>query len=858
MNKPGPNNKYSEFYDKINKLQEGMSLIGSSVSIDAMPHDTFITYLEKVDWAYLNRFKAEEKREMFSKIFDSLKEFRLGMYLCGVDIGFKRIQWLASLGFITAPMRNGVAKKHSQLVQEKYVNKFYLNAKGEMVGYLARDEEYLKKAVVDYDDNIGNELNEDDIYIQDCLRKQAVRPEIKREDWAIEDVFDLPIDLVEFIEAVNKGWQHFENTKGWTRFNTYREQAYVWLRRDYKMEESWSIDRKVEFIVAERERCLTNSLYLCNKLLWYKDSDNKFKGEEKFVAWKSQEAILFLIDLGLSLIIGKLRQIGLTTVIGGLFGIRTMLSKNYFCKMIAQKGDKSEEIFGDKVKYAISKTVDYMKPTIPNWSTSEVRFGFSNNKGGESSTESHFEVSAPSEDAINAGTPSAVLLDEIGFMKLFGAIISQGRPTMFKNKGGKMLMTKQLIAWGTGGNTGGTGSPMETEWKAAKEAFAERNFRYGLIPLFLNYYAKPGHNDAFYLAEKQFYYQKKKKAGEADPKIVFHQSFPITEDDMFLQSSDTVVSIAIINMHIERINRKVAEEKLVCKRGYFEPVFDTDKPRGEDAYVPYSIIGCRFIPADESLIQEDSEFSCVTIYQEPDLKWENRYYKGTDPIITSSGHSKFSTTIKDAKDKKRTVAKMNYKSKDYRYEYLQSLLLNLYYSRDITGRKIGIVENLEMNVGGEYYNFVCELGYSHIFMGNKMLPGNLQTSTMSVGISKKGHNATAIVNRLEEMLIECANQIDSIEFWVQLKTFVKKETRTGFTYEPENKKIHWDDEIDSEVYASIACDCYSRRTIRYMEDADYRTEVSKKKKYYLDANYNVRIGTVSQISKMRMLNQIRA
>lgn len=846
---------YSQYYDRINKLQDGKAIIGSTVSIDAMPYDKFITYMEKVEWRYLNKFKADEKRRIFDNIFNSVREFRMGLYLIGVDIGHKRYTWLSSLGFITAPMRNSVAIRHENIIQEKYVNKFYINSQGELLAYkdLAEPESKELNKVYEYNADITHDFNQDDYTVMKNVEKSAVLPDIKKEDWKIDDVFELPVDLVEFIESINKGWQHFEQTQGWDRFNKYRQQAYVWIKRNYQMDINWSMDRKLAFIMEERERCLTNSLYLLNKYLWVKDSDDKITGELKFTAWKSQEAILFLIDLGLSLIVGKLRQIGLTTVIGGLYSLRTMLSKNFFCKMIAQKGDKSEEIFKDKVQYPITKMVDYMKPTIPNWSGEEVRFGFSSGKGGESSTDSHFEVAAPAEDAINAGTPTAVLLDEIGFMKLFGAIVSQGRPTMFKLTNGRMRMTKQLIAWGTGGNTGGIGSPMETEWKAAKEAFAERNFRHGIIPIFLNYYAKPGHTDEHYLHEKEYYYKKKKKPGETDPRIIFHQSFPITEDDMFLQSSDTIISIATINMHIERINRKIAEEKLRPKRGYFEPIYDTEKPRGEDAYVPYQVIGARFVPADESLIKEDSEFACVTIYQLPEPNWENRYYKGTDPIINSSGHSKFSTTIKDAhaKNRKRTVAKMNFKSQDYRFEYLQSLLLNLYYSREYNGKKLGIPELLEMNVGGEYYNFCRENGYGGIFTSNAMLPSNLRTSTMQVGISKKSHNATTIVNRLEELLIDSSDKIDSIEFWVQMKTFVKKETTTGWKYEPEVKKIHYDDEIDSEVYASICVDCHEHRPVRELEQSAVYIQQSTKKRYYLDENYNLRLGTLKERQVMQ-------
>jgi hypothetical protein len=561
-----------------------------------------------------------------------------------------------------------------------------------------------------------------------------------------------------------------------------------------------------------------------------------------------------MMDLGFSLIIGKLRQIGFSTVIGGIMALRCMISKNIFIKMCAQKSDKSEEIFEDKVKYVIERCDDYMKPTIPNWSTDLVRFGYTAEKGKQATTSSKFEVCSPMEDAINGGKPKIVLLDEIGFMKNFGAIIAQGRPAMFKFKNGKMRMTSQVIAWGTGGKTGGAGAPMEVEWKAAKEAFAQRNFRHGLIPLFLNYYAKPGHTDEHYLHEKAFYYSKKKEPGKEDPKIVFHQSFPITEDDMFLESSDTVISVASINLNIERIHIAQIEGKIKPIKGYFEPLFNMEKPRGEDAYVPYDIIGARFIPAGQDLIDEGSPFSCVTIYDRPDLSYINRYYKGSDPIFTSSGHSKFASSIWDAL-KKKDAAEVNYKSEDYRFEYLQSFLLNLYYSRNYGGRKTGIRELLEFNVGGEYYNFCRELGYGAIFTGNAMLPQTLQTTTIDIGINKRGTNAVAIVNRLEEMLIDNSKGIDSLEFWIQLKTFVRKQTGTGFKYEPSNKKIHYDDLIDAKVYAKINADVHAHLPISKLDEDVQMQGLKNKKRLYMDENYVMRLGTRAEAAG---INRVKA
>jgi hypothetical protein len=820
--------------------------IGKTHSKNPRHELEYLEKMERIGW--LSGMNQDADREVFKEliadVYNDLKKFRLGLYLAGIDIGYVRVQWLGAMGLINARITNTVAASHLNLVQTNYVNKFYLKANNELYGVVENDNAIHDASIID--ENTGFSVNDFILAKEKVTKFDVEKIEINRDAWKIEDVFKIPDDIYDMVTVINKGWQYFERSNvEWKRFNTYRHQAYSWLNANYQMDGNWPTDMKLNFLRQERERCLTNSLYLANKYLWMKDADDVFKGEAKFKAWPAQEVVLFMIDLGFSLIIGKLRQIGFSTVIGGTMALRTMLSKNFYVKMIAQKSDKSEELFEHKVKYAISKCDDYMKPSIPNWSTDLVKFGYSSGKGKEASSESIFEVCSPTEDAINAGTPKITLLDEIGFMKLFGAIVSQGRSTMFKNVNGEMKMVKQVIAWGTGGKTGGAGAPMEVEWKAAKEAWATRNFRHGLVPLFLNYYAKPGHTDEFYMAEKAFYYSRKKKPGEEDPKIIFHQSMPITEDDMFLESSDTVISIAAINMHIDRINKKIADGKLKHLRGYFEPIYDMAKKRGEDAYVPYEIIGARFVPADQSLVEEDSPFACVTMYERPDLTWTNIYYKGSDPIFTSSGHSKFASSIWNAKTK-RIAAEFNYKSEDYRYEYLQSLLLNIYYSRVYGGRKTGIRELLEFNVGGEYYNFCCELGYGSIFTGNAMLPQTLQTTTIDIGINKRGTNSVAIVNRLEEMLIDSAANIDSLEFWVQLKTFIRKQISSGYKYEPANKKIHYDDVIDATTYGKINAEVHSHLPMQKVDDTQLEAGENRKRRYYYDANHNIVLGTVAQ------------
>jgi hypothetical protein len=131
------------------------------------------------------------------------------------------------------------------------------------------------------------------------------------------------------------------------------------------------------------------------------------------------------------------------------------------------------------------------------------------------------------------------------------------------------------------------------------------------------------------------------------------------------------------------------------------------------------------------------------------------------------------------------------------------LLLGLYYSTQLKDHKSGIRQLVEENVGGEYINFCTDYGFGHTLTMRDMLPDNLRLGGSGIGIRKHGSNSMNLVNRLEDLLINYADRIDSYQFWGQCKTYVKKETATSTKYGPENKNIHFDDLIDAGVYSYI-------------------------------------------------------
>ena len=107
--------------------------------------------------------------------------------------------------------------------------------------------------------------------------------------------------------------------------------------------------------------------------------------------------------------------------------------------------------------------------------------------------DSKLSVEAPYATAINGGAPNLVLIDEAGNMPVITEMMNEGRPALFwvNPDTGQMEMKRQLIAWGTGGHMDKGGGRFEVEFRAAWEAWKERNFSYGIVPIFFDAYAKP-------------------------------------------------------------------------------------------------------------------------------------------------------------------------------------------------------------------------------------------------------------------------------------------------------------------------------------------------------------------------------
>ena len=151
----------------------------------------------------------------------------------------------------------------------------------------------------------------------------------------------------------------------------------------------------------------------------------------------------------------------------------------------------------------------------------------------------------------------------------------------------------------------------------------------------------------------------------------------------------------------------------------------------------------------------------------PEKGWKNRYYKGTDPIMTDTGYSNMSSAIFDTR-LNTLAAIVDYRHENHKQTFLQAFLLGLYYNVDGYGE--GIPELLEANIGTAYADFVDSLGYYNTLVYQKELPDAFIGGGQTVGIDNKGRRAEFIVSRMKEFLSMYQHKIYFLKVFQQLRT----------------------------------------------------------------------------------------
>jgi hypothetical protein len=243
------------------------------------------------------------------------------------------------------------------------------------------------------------------------------------------------------------------------------------------------------------------------------------------------------------------------------------------------------------------------------------------------------------------------------------------------------------------------------------------------------------------------------------------------------------------------------------------------------------VIGAKFVPFDD--VNEDRSVISCYMLDRPEQGWKDRYYKGTDPIMTESGGSLFASTVWDAV-KCRPACIMNFrKMHDHKAAFLQSLLMGLYYDTD----KIptGVPELVENNIGTNYVDFMQLLGYGRNLVYNAELQHELRGGGALWGINTKSNRKQISVSKLSECVMTYHKNFAHDIIFKQLDTYVPIVKTTGITYEPVDKRMYKDDVLDSLAFAYICRLTYSHKIPSQVDD-NRSVKTAPKPRLTRDAN----------------------
>lgn len=638
--------------------------------------------------------------------------------------------------------------------------------------------------------------------------------DIKISDWKPKSVIEHTDDFYEFILSMNE--QGFQRKTKYKPFEKYVQQAHNWLADKRTMEDCVDREERIEYFQREWDRCLDNTLYFADKYIYLKENDDE--GDAiKYLAKPVHEVLLFLADCGYSMIIGKPRQIAATTTFHCFSVKKLTFVRNMFIKFVTMDVDTAEEIMDDKLKFPVAMMPGWLAPSVKGNSEEGLTFGrkIKGNKGKIGGANSRFGIVAPTVSAINAGAPPIVMVDEAGYIKTLGKMLREARPTMFRQdlKTGKLVMKRQVIIWSTGGVDEGKNrvktKAFEEEVNHAREQWKQKNFKYGIIPVFFDWTTRPGMNREFYEDEKRNYTtdgpQKEQMMNQ------FRLTYPSKWEDMFLIEAKTIIPSSTISWHEDRIMK--AGDNFRPQPGYFEPILDMNSPTDEHDDFGYKIIGAKFVP-----VEIGSSRATVWILMHPEKGWRYRYYKGTDPIMSDNGYSNMASTIWD-KRLQTVSAIMNYREEDYKYVYQQVFLLGLYYNPD--GFQDNVPELLEANIGTAYRDYVDRKGYFRTMVQRTELADIFSGGSQLIGIDNRGARNKFIINKMEEMFQMYGKNFYFMVMFTQARTFVcTLNERGNDIWGVSDKRQYQDDTLFSGVFSYICSLTYTREPFKIGGDMD--------------------------------------
>lgn len=307
---------------------------------------------------------------------------------------------------------------------------------------------------------------------------------------------------------------------------------------------------------------------------------------------------------------------------------------------------------------------------------------------------------------------------------------------------------------------------------------------------------------------------------EAEAMYAAH--YPRSPQDMFMSVGKTVVPIQMIRKSMEFIEANILGTPYAPKYGYFEPIFDESRKMPLGAFHHAFIRGARFVETPH-----DPE-APVQIFIDRAPGWINRYYKGTDPIQSDGGTSKFATAIWDAVGVRKggchdtpeehlhpnVAAVLNMRTNEVNATYTQSALLGMYYANH---GEVSCKDLVEYNQGHLYIKDFMQSPFMQLeaaLVRRMELPDIYRNGQQQqiYGLDMKGQRKSAAYRDLTSMLHGMAAEgrtIPFYEFWSQLKT-IEVDTRSDDSVEwgtIDYRKFN-DDIVFAIFFAWLCCRSY--------------------------------------------------
>jgi hypothetical protein len=692
---------------------------------------------------------------------------------------------------------------------------------------LLRSEGYIDKPKFK---NPKPVINSDALYtckleVDEKIRKRFADINITPDLWKPQSIIYHTEAFFEWVNSFTFGY--FPNKAFYEPFELYKYQAFKWWEENINPEDYSDQELKENAAIIEVERSNQNTLYFANKHGWFKDGSSE-TGTQRYKSKEANALLFYLIDCGYPILCGKPRQIWATTTVG-LFAMKNCLTKfNFFMKLITEDDTTGQEILRDKIKYPFGQLPDWFRCMIDSDAIKKFHTGYKKEKGEYTYPNSRIEEVSPTITAVNGGSPNVVLIDEADSVPNLIDMIQEAMPTMYVDRqgDGNLELVRQLIVWSTGVSTKKGKGQFEQLWIKTITEWNNKNFRGAMfVPVFFSWHVRC--NRKIYDEIKQSYYtgqNLEEGINLEQNQQRFHIHYPSTWRDMFTSTTNTLVSRYIITDGLERIRNLSAETKPIF--GYFEPIYDITKKESDTSDTPFKIINARFIPVEDN---RSDEWTTIMVL-EPDRRWRDRYFQGTDPIANETGASYMASTIWDRqimikRDETSVVTQApvcmvyNRKQHDPKSTFLQCMLMGIYYDTNVV--KYAVPELLENNIGTAYKEYREIKGFNKNLIYNSELPQEFRGGGASWGVNVTGKGSVRkrmVVSKMRELITSFAENIFFAIIFKELETYVNKQTDMGESWQPLDKRIYHDDALDGTTYAYIASLCYTHRTPHLIEE----------------------------------------